>query len=151
MKSVSIQTRNRVYFLFLLLLGVLFLFMLRLGYMQFIYKQDILTFAYIEQALQSHNEPIINQVKTNFNVYLKHHQEITIEDLILNRKPDVSELSLIELLTNACQGGCTGRPALYVQTDHGYIFYKLENGEDVLLEINHEDGRWAIAKILRNS
>lgn len=117
--------------------------------MQFIYKQDIVTFAQINQTVENLNAPIVEEVINSFEVDLTAFQEIKMEELTSLGKPDVTRLSLIDLLTDSCQDGCTGRPAIFVQEDLGYIFYKEASGENVLLEINKNNERWHIAKIQR--
>ena len=146
LKQIGVTTRNRVYFCFLFGACVLALFMLRIGYMQFIYQKDVLTFAQVQQTAVDLNEPIIEEVKNHFEVNLDGYQEYQLDQLINDGKPSKSVLSLVDLATNACQEGCVGRPAIYLKNKEGFILYQQANGEHVLLTITKPLDRWGIVK-----
>ncbi len=135
-------TKKRVRTIYLLLTGVFALFIIRVGYIQFIYQNDLVTFAQMEQNAQELNIPIVENVKRSFNVELKGYTEVTTDEIINNGKSDVGSLSLLDIVYSSCQDGCVGRPAIFVKDDSGYVFYKNKTGENTLVEIKRTSDRW---------
>jgi hypothetical protein len=120
--------------------------MLRMGYMKYIYQNDVLTFAQVQQTAIDLNEPIIEEVRKHFEVNLDGFQEYQMDQLITDGKPSVSVLSLVDLVTDACQEGCVGKPAIYLKNKEGFILYQQASGEHVLLTITKPLGRWGMVK-----
>lgn len=141
------QTKNRVRFIYMVLLGLMAIVLLRVGYIQFIYQKNIVTFAQIDQTAQELNIPIIEEVKKSFDVNLDGYQEESTDDIINTGKTDVSSLSLLDIVYTSCKEGCYGRPAVYLNEDKGYIFYKNNEGENTLVEIIRDNDRWDITEI----
>lgn len=138
------RTKKRLRTIYILLTGVFALFIMRVGYIQFIYQNDIVTFAQMEQSAQELNEPVIEHVKKSFHVEIDTYTEVTTDEIISNGKVDIGSLSLLDIVYTSCQNGCVGRPAVFLQNQHGYVFYKDKTGENLLVEINRENDRWRI-------
>jgi hypothetical protein len=124
--------------------------MLRVGYMQFLYKEDVLTFASVEQAADELNRPLIEELKSQFNVSLDGFQEIEPKELMSDSKPRVGALSLLDIVTTSCQDGCVGRPAIFLKNAEGYMLFQTASGEHHLLTLIKQNGRWLINKTETN-
>lgn len=142
MDKMDQATKKRVRTIYILLTGVFALFIIRVGYIQFIYQNDMVTFAQMEQNVQELNVPIIENVKRSFHVELNDYKEVTTDEIINNGKTDVGSLSLLNIVYSSCESGCVGRPAIFVKDASGYVFLKNKIGENILVEIKRTNDRW---------
>lgn len=143
-KEFENLTKIRVRLIYIILTSLMAIGLIRFGYMQLIYQKNIVTFAQIDQTAHELNRPIIDEVKNSFEVNLDGFQEESTDDIINSGKTDVASLSLLDIVYTSCKDGCYGRPAVYLHDDKGYIFYKNNDGENTLLEINRSGDRWKI-------
>lgn len=146
MRDLLAPAQKRIRLFYLLLIGVFVIFLIRLGFIQFIYQNDIVTFAQMDQTVQELNASIIEEVKNSFEVDLENYSEVDVNDIINNGRKDISALSLLDLMSTSCQEGCIGQPTAYLQGDNGFLFFKKKNDENVLLELNKENDRWEVKK-----
>jgi hypothetical protein len=137
------NAHNRVRVLFFLFIGAFAILMLRVGYMNYIYQNNIVTFAQIDQKAKQQNNLMIEEVKNSFGVQLEQFREVNTEELILSGKTDAETLSLIDTVTTACEQGCIGQPVIYLHDSHGYIFLKNGSEQNVLVELKKQKDHWA--------
>lgn len=143
MKVTRTYITERMKFIRLLLISVFGLLLLRFGYMQIFYQQNVVSFAFVDQKANEENAKIIKEVKTKFNVNLDQFEEVDPEVLIYSGKSDVATVSLLDMLQKACQDGCIGQPAIYTRDEKGYVFLKNKQQENVLLKIAKFNDRWS--------
>jgi phage host-nuclease inhibitor protein Gam len=144
-KEMDLKSKNRVRILYIVLTGIFAIFIIRFGYMQFIYQNNIVTFAQMDQNVHELNAPIIEEVKKSFDVKIDDYTEVSTDEIINDGKTDVAALSLLDIVYSSCQKGCIGRPGIYLKDNNGYVFYKNSNGENLLIEIYKENNKWMIS------
>ena len=133
---------KRMRIVMLLLIGAFAILMIRVGYMSFIYQNNIVTLAHIDQKAKEQNNVMIAEIKDRFDIQLDQFREVSTEELILSGKTDVETLSLLDTITTACEQGCIGQPALYLHEAKGFVFLKNSEEQDVLIEIEKQKDHW---------
>jgi hypothetical protein len=144
MRDFLAPAHKRIRILSLLLIGIMVIFIIRLGIMQFIYQNDVVTFAQLDQTVRELNGPIIEEVKSSFDVNLKNFHEVNIDQVINSGNKDKSTLSLLDTMSTSCQEGCIGQPTAYLNETKGFLFYKNKDGDNFLLELKQENGIWEV-------
>ncbi|PUV95852.1 MULTISPECIES: hypothetical protein [Bacteria] len=114
-----------------------------LGYTKLLYENGFLQEK--KNSVEVMNTSITGEIEKNFDVNLQGFRKTNLDTLIDASKTDTSELSLIELINTSCSKDCIGEPLTYVNSNHGYIFYKESNGTNVALKIIKQDS-WEIEK-----
>lgn len=150
-KEFEIQTKTRMRFIYLVLIGFMSIILLRIGYMQFIYQQNIVTFAQIDQTVAELNVPILEEVKKRFDVNLDGYQQVLTDDIINSGKTDIASLSLLDIVYTSCKDGCYGRPSVYLHSEQGYVFFKNNEGKNTLLELKRNQDRWEITETIEKT
>lgn len=125
-----------------LLIGAFAILMIRVGYMSFIYQNNIVTLAHIDQKAKVQNTVMIAEVKKSFDIQLDQFRELSTEEIILSGKTDVETLSLLDTISSACEQGCLGQPAIYLHEAKGFVFLKNSDEQNVLIGIKKQKDRW---------
>lgn len=146
MRELGVLSQHRIKILFLLLIGIFLIFLIRLGVMQVLYQNNIVTFAQLDQTVKELNIPIIQEVTESFDINLDRYSEVTKEQIINSGETDAGSLSLLDIMYSSCTDGCFGQPVAYIYQNKGYVFYRKENGDNILLDIKKDRDRWIIVK-----
>ena len=70
----------------------------------------------------------------------------TKEQIINSGQTDEASLSLLDIMIQAAVKVVSDSLLFTYTMNKGYVFYKTENGENILLEIRKENDRWGIVK-----
>jgi hypothetical protein len=148
-QNMKFQTQKRIRLLAIFLTGMFVVFMIRIGYMQFLYKHDVVTFVQMDQNLRELNAPIIAEVQKSFGIDLEGYKRVTTDEMIEGGKTDIGALSLLDIVYSSCQEDCIGKPGVFLKKKNGYILFKKKSGENGLIEIARENSRWKIVKTIK--